>query len=207
MEKKIIKILVLFAAFHFAGVLFYSCEDPVDCGGFSSRYAVDAYTLTEASYEGEYFSGTEIVKDDTVIYSEFKLQLNAIYTAIANRKVNNSGIFSNCVACSPPPLTPIDSIASIKVNEFYGTNDIASANSTEISNKFNIVTFSESEEFSSETSLIQFNETAHPAYTELFLFYTEKPEETIRIGFNVIVQLTNGETFEVSSKLFYIAPE
>ncbi len=199
------KIVWVWLAIGLAGIYLISCEDTVECGGFDTRFTVTGYTLNETSFDGNFFSSAEIAAKDTVPYDLVNLILSARYETVADLTPQKGQLFGSALACSPPILSPIDSIESIVIIENRNSEGITSQ-SVNYNANFEVVTFDEMNGYSEAESINSFNQTIHPAPIAIFLQYTQEPVETFPISFKIYVTLTNGESFELTSKMFYISP-
>ncbi len=202
--RVISKVFLVWIFSFTAGMYLLSCEDDVLCSGFDSSFEVTGFTLTENVFEGVFFSSNEIELLDTIRFDSVSLLVNTNFQTVASIPTTGQ-LFGSAMACSPPALTPLDSISSIFITENLEV-EFSISNTINFNDDFDIITFDEWNGESVSTSVSNFNRIVNPVPIALQLRYKRQPEEAFPISFKVTINLTNGDSYELTSKLFYISP-
>ena len=194
----------------FAGIqimLFLAaCSDDVECNGFDSKFGILGFSITESKFENEnnLFNAIPITNSDTISYDSIYLNMNAsIQTFSQNTK---GSFFSAAYACSPISPIPVDTVANIQVFSVEQTNVTSFDILEDLTDQFDVISFTEIEGFSDRITLTEFNSIKRLAGSSYFLFPTWQPDSVTKIGFRVVVNFTDGDSFEASSKIIALAP-
>ena len=191
----------------YLGMAVWSCSDEVDCGGFASSFIINDVFMSEARMNepDDLFNTRVIGSSDTISYDSLLLIATVSFDAIGYHQPKGS-VISSAYACSPAPLTPLDTITSIEVFSIRQTGVVSFEVIEQVTDDFDIITLDNSNGLSDTFSLSQFNTNDAPASTEYFLLLNEAPEEIVNIGYQVVFNFSNRNPLEASSKFLYISP-
>lgn len=203
--KMYFKGFLIFVGIHLM-LFLAACSDDVECGGFDSKFGILGFSITESKFEDEsnLFNAIPITDADTVTYDSLYLNMNAsIQTFSQNTK---GSFFSAAYACSPITPEPVDTVTNIQVFSVEQTSVTTFDIVEDLTDQFDIISFTEVGGFSDRMTLTEFNSRERLAGSSYFLFPTWQPDSITSIGFKTIVNFTDNDSFEASSKIISIAP-
>jgi len=203
---KFIRILGALFSIHLL-LMVGGCVADDECGGnFDSRFGITGFSITESRNpdEANLFNIIDVNENDTVRFDSLHLEMRASFQVIAAKK--KGSFFNAAYACSPLPPTPIDTVANIQVFTLEQTGVISFDTLEEVTDQFDVIAFTEEGGFGSRVALSEFNTGINPAGTSYFLFPTVEPDSVVNIGYKIVVNFTDGDSFDASSKFLYISP-